>query len=198
MRGLVRARDVNVCTFMPVEFPSTPSQREAMPPWLVAELRSDHAGETGAVYIYRGILTTSRHAEVIRFAKSHLKTEERHLALITRELAKDQGSTLLPLWKLAGFLTGAIPAVCSKNAVYATIEAVETFVDGHYKQQIDKLGEMQAFLHLRTLLEQCREDEIAHRDEARRAVRNRSLMLRFWCWLIQVGSRAAVNLAKWV
>jgi ubiquinone biosynthesis monooxygenase Coq7 len=169
-----------------------------MPPWLVAELRSDHAGETGAVYIYRGILTTSRHAEVIRFAKSHLKTEERHLALITRELAKDQGSTLLPLWKLAGFLTGAIPAVCSKNAVYATIEAVETFVDGHYKQQIDKLGEMQAFLHLRTLLEQCREDEIAHRDEARRAVRNRSLMLRFWCWLIQVGSRGAVNLAKWV
>ncbi|MGB1140885.1 MAG: demethoxyubiquinone hydroxylase family protein, partial [Halioglobus sp.] len=27
--------------------------------WLQAELRSDHAGETGAVYIYRGILAIS-------------------------------------------------------------------------------------------------------------------------------------------
>ena len=27
-----------------------------MPAWLIGELRSDHAGETGAVMIYRGIL----------------------------------------------------------------------------------------------------------------------------------------------
>ena len=31
-----------------------------LPAWLEAELRSDHAGETGAVLIYRGILAFSR------------------------------------------------------------------------------------------------------------------------------------------
>jgi demethoxyubiquinone hydroxylase (CLK1/Coq7/Cat5 family) len=28
----------------------------SMPAWLVADLRSDQAGETGAVWIYRGVL----------------------------------------------------------------------------------------------------------------------------------------------
>ena len=32
-----------------------------MPAWLIGELRSDHAGETGAVMIYRG-LALWRHA----------------------------------------------------------------------------------------------------------------------------------------
>ena len=39
-----------------------------------------------------------------------LETEEKHLALITNELNASQLSLFLPLWKLAGYLTGAMPS----------------------------------------------------------------------------------------
>ncbi|MBC7446006.1 MAG: demethoxyubiquinone hydroxylase family protein, partial [Polaromonas sp.] len=46
-----------------------------LPAGLVADLRSDHAGETGAVWIYRGMLCVTRDAAVRTFATHHLATE---------------------------------------------------------------------------------------------------------------------------
>ena len=52
-----------------------PSAGWARPlPWLERELRSDHAGETGAVFIYRGIAAVARwrnSAELLGFAERH-------------------------------------------------------------------------------------------------------------------------------
>jgi len=41
-----------------------------IPPDLVDDVRSDHAGETGAVFIYRGILSMSGDQDLRRFARS--------------------------------------------------------------------------------------------------------------------------------
>ena len=41
---------------------------------------------------------------------------------------------------MMGWLTGALPALFGRKAIFATIEAVETFVDHHYAQQIARLG----------------------------------------------------------
>ena len=106
------------------------------------DLRSDHAGETGAVFIYRGIIAVARlryDYELIEFAQQHGKTEAEHLSLIESWLPPMHRSRLLSLWRIAGWLTGALPALVNRRAVYATIEAVETFVDGHYQEQIDCL-----------------------------------------------------------
>ena len=48
---------------------------------LLRELRSDHAGETGAVYIYKGIVAVATwrgDAELLAFAKAHGETEADH------------------------------------------------------------------------------------------------------------------------
>ena len=71
--------------------------QHSLPAWLVADLRSDHAGEVGAVMIYRGILAVSRDAKVRAFAQHHLATEETHLQRITALLAKEQYTRLLLL-----------------------------------------------------------------------------------------------------
>ena len=42
-------------------------------------MRSNHAGETGAVWIYKGILTVSRDPAIRLFAEHHLATEQTHL-----------------------------------------------------------------------------------------------------------------------
>lgn len=46
---------------------------------LIGELRSDHAGETGVVWIDRGSLAVSRDPVAREFAQRHLlATEQRH------------------------------------------------------------------------------------------------------------------------
>ena len=168
-----------------------------LPPWLVPDLRSDHAGETGAVWIYRGILAATRDNEVRRFARNHLATEETHLRHMEDWLHKSEQSKLLIVWKFAGFLTGFFPALVGQNALYATINSVETFVVNHYQAQINKLGDSDNFYDLRALLEQCCEDEAHHRDEAESLYLNEpGMVLKFWCKLIETGSRWAVGIAR--
>ena len=169
----------------------------ALPDWLVCDLRSDHAGETGAIAIYRGILAISQNNETRSFAEAHLQTEQQHLELIETILPRNARSALLPLWRLSGFLTGAIPAFFGAKAVVATIEAVETFVDRHYAGQVERLSQEDAHSELLALLERCRLDEVHHRDEARQSLESEpGAFLRGWCWLVGAGSAAAVAMAR--
>jgi ubiquinone biosynthesis monooxygenase Coq7 len=169
----------------------------AIDPTLPGDIRSDHAGETGAVMIYRGVLAGSRSPLVREFALAHLATEQRHLALVEALLPPDQRSWLLPLWRIAGWLTGFLPAVVNARAVFATIEAVETFVDQHYEDQVRKLPTIGAGGSLRAVLLTCQADEVHHRDEAR-ALGGApcGFGLRLWTRLVAAGSRAAVVAAR--
>ena len=168
-----------------------------LPPWLEAELRSDHAGETGAVLIYRGILAVSRDPSVHDFAVRHMATEQGHLRLIEQVLPAPRRSTLLPLWRVAGWLTGALPALFGRRAVFATIDAVESFVDHHYQQQIDRLDAAGSHPALRAMLAQCQEEEVHHRDEARGLGDGPpGPLLRLWLAMVDGGSKAAVAAAR--
>ncbi len=168
----------------------------ALPNWLTQDLRSDHAGETGAIWIYKGVLAVARDTALRAFATRHLETERKHLARVEDVLPARRRSRLLPLWRIAGWLTGAVPSVFGPNAVYATIEAVETFVDQHYQEQIDRLSLRPDLALVRTMLEQCRQDEVAHRDEARALRAPRPPWLSGWCWLVGAGSAGAVAAAR--
>jgi 3-demethoxyubiquinol 3-hydroxylase len=164
---------------------------------LVGDLRSDHAGELGAVWIYRGVLAFSRDEGVRDFARRHNITEQTHLEKISALLPWPQRSRLLPAWRVAGFLTGALPALFGPRAVYATIAAVETFVDKHYQHQIDTLQNRPEYAAVLALLVQCQHDECEHRDEAALLTgKPPGFVLRTWCALVGSGSAAAVELAR--
>ena len=167
---------------------------------LERELRSDHAGETGAVWIYRGITTVAswrKDEALLAFARRHRSTEEEHLRLVEAWLPAARRSFLLGPWRLAGWLTGALPALFGSRAVYGTIAAVETFVDTHYQQQIEHLERHGGPDGLLPMLLRCQADERHHRDEsAALAGPNSSLLLRAWCALVGAGSAAAVVVAR--
>ena len=163
---------------------------------MLPALRSDHAGETGAVYIYRGILAVTRAPEVIAFARHHLATEQRHLEMMSQLLPREEYSRLLPLWRLAGWLTGMLPALFGPLAVYRTIDAVESFVDRHYLEQIEQLQVRPAYQALRNLLQSCRDDEVLHRDEARSHLKAAGFIARLWVSAVGIGSRIGVLLAS--
>jgi len=86
---------------------------------MVRELRSDHAGETGAVFIYQGITTVARwrqDTELLAFARQHGETETEHLRLIEDWLPAESRSRLLLPWRMAGWLTGTLPALFGRRA----------------------------------------------------------------------------------
>jgi demethoxyubiquinone hydroxylase (CLK1/Coq7/Cat5 family)/predicted DCC family thiol-disulfide oxidoreductase YuxK len=185
----------------PVETPA-PTGRPALSPHLERELRSDHAGETGAVFIYRGIAAVAHRrgdADLLAFAQRHGQTEAEHLRLVELWLPAHRRSRLLGPWRLAGWLTGALPALAGPRAVHATIAAVETFVDRHYQQQLDHIAAHGAPEGLLPLLQRCQADECHHRDEAAAlaaAAGPVPVWLRAWCAVVGHGSAAAVLLAR--
>jgi ubiquinone biosynthesis monooxygenase Coq7 len=173
---------------------------QGLPPQVLSDLRTDHAGEVGAVCIYQGILRVSKNPSVRDFAQHHLTSEKNHLRLIESWLPPAHFSRLLPVWQLAGFITGALPALFGPRAVYATIKAVETFVDLHYAEQILALESETSLCALRHTLLECQADEVAHRCEAAAALGpgKLGLVLSAWCSMVASGSRFAVALCRHV
>lgn len=168
----------------------------SIPETMWPQLRSDHAGETGAVWIYKGILSVTQDPGVTAFARRHLVTESEHLALLECLVPPGQRSRALPVWRVAGWLTGALPAVVGPGAVYLTIEAVETFVDQHYAAQTSMLKGDARFTALFDLLEKCRLDEVAHREEARHRGGHAGRLGRLWGGMVGRGSRIGVVIAS--
>lgn len=175
---------------------ATPGQ--ALPPGVASRLRTDHAGEVGAVHIYCGVLRVTRDPALKRFAHRHLVTEQKHLARIDAWLPARERSHLLPLWRAAGWLTGALPALAGPRAVYITIEAVETFVEQHYAEQVAYLGVRPRWALLCETLRECMHDEVHHREEAAAAGGDaqRGHIARAWCALVHAGSLVAVRICR--
>lgn len=182
---------------MPNTLSTADRPRTDFPAWLIRDLRSDHAGETGAVMIYRGILAVSRDPVVREFSRQHLQTETRHLRLIEDILPRRQRSLGLFLWRPAGFLTGAIPALFGRDWVFHSIQTIETFVDLHYQQQIDRLQQVGEFPEILQTLIECQRDEVQHRDDASNRIQSEAGMgRRLWLRVIDSGSAIAVAVAR--
>ncbi len=126
-----------------------------------------------------------------------MATEREHLARLGALLPLNQRSTFLPLWRVAGWLTGFVPAVFGPRAVYATIDAVETFVDHHYEDQIRKLPADGPGGALRALPMAYQADEVHHRGQARAAGATAGgKLIQAWQWLVGTGSAQAVTAAR--
>lgn len=173
-----------------------------LPRGVRAELRASHAGETGAVWIYRGVLMANvfrRDTDIARFAAHHLETEKRHLAGFENRVHFFRGSVLLFFWALAGFATGFLPALLGRNWIYYTIYCVESFVDQHYRAQFALLGQnshpvITVFIHE---MREFHADEVSHQNEARaKMTRQPSAAMRLWGKAVGLGSAVAVGLAR--
>jgi ubiquinone biosynthesis monooxygenase Coq7 len=163
-------------------------------------LRVDHAGELGAVHIYRGqraVLGEARGHERTAGQLAEMEAQEaEHLARFDRLLTIHQvrPTALAPVWRLAGFTLGAATALMGDKAVHACTEAVETVIEEHYAGQIAELGERDP--ELAAELERFRAEELAHRDlaveEGARAAPGYGLLAA----MIRTGCRAAIKISE--
>jgi len=100
------------------------------------------------------------------------------------------------IWRIAGFLTGAIPALFGPRMTFLAIGSVETFVEAHYLAQVRRLRS-DGLDALADLLERCLEDEVSHQQEAAHLAGFQSGRLdRFIDAVIRRGSSLAVAAAR--
>lgn len=163
-------------------------------------LRVDHAGELGAVAIYRGqraVLGNARGRERIAGQLSEMEAHEAaHLARFDQLLTERRvrPTALAPVWRLAGFAIGAGTALMGEKAAHACTEAVETVIAEHYAGQIAELAQLEPALAEE--LAAFREEEIAHRDLALAEGARETPGHRLLAAAIGAGCRAAIKLSE--
>ncbi|MEP3422600.1 MAG: demethoxyubiquinone hydroxylase family protein [Erythrobacter sp.] len=132
-------------------------------------IRVDQAGEFGATRIYKGQLAVmgdrGPHSAEIRHMAEQ---EETHRARFDAVLAKRgvRPTALHPFWSAAGYALGAGTALLGPEAAMACTAAVETEIDKHYSDQLDRLAETGSEPELAEMIEEFREEEREHRDAA--------------------------------
>jgi ubiquinone biosynthesis monooxygenase Coq7 len=163
-------------------------------------LRVDHAGELGAVHIYRGqraVLNRAPGRDRIAFQLQEMEAHEaEHLAAFDQLLtARRVRPTLLaPLWRAAGFALGASTALLGEKAAHACTEAVETVIEAHYADQIAELGDREPTLAAD--LARFREEELAHRDQAVAEGARETPGYPLLAALIRAGCRTAIRISE--
>ncbi|MFS2317112.1 demethoxyubiquinone hydroxylase family protein [Maricaulis sp. D1M11] len=164
-------------------------------------IRVDHAGEYGAVAIYRGqraVFGKLPHKARIADQLEEMEADEQHHldafdGLIMEHKARP--TVLAPIWNIAGQALGAGTALMGEKAAHACTEAVETVIEAHYAGQVEELREMGED-ELATLFDKFREEEVAHRDlaveEGAREAAAYPLLSRF----IQTGCKVVIKIAE--
>ncbi|MEL7485668.1 MAG: demethoxyubiquinone hydroxylase family protein [Pseudomonadota bacterium] len=176
---------------------NTPGPREAR----IAEmLRVDHAGEYGAVQIYRGqraVFDALPHkAATSALLKEMEDGEQHHLETFDRLLCerKVRPTLFSPLWNVAGFALGAGTALMGEKAAMACTAAVEEVIEQHYAEQADELEAVDA--PLANTVAEFREDELHHKETAEEEGAQSAPGYPLLKATIQTGCRIAIRLSE--
>ena len=172
----------------------------AMSARLAEILRVDHAGELGAVHIYRGqraVLGAAKGHERIAGQLEEMEGHEAvHLARFDTLLNEHRvrPTAMAPIWRVAGFALGAGTALLGEKAAHACTEAVEDVIEKHYASQIAELEGRDP--ELAAELTKFRDEEIAHRDHALEEGARDALGYPVLAAMIRAGCRAAIKISE--
>jgi len=159
-------------------------------------LKVDHAGEYGAIHIYRAQIALSslfgfRGREALHEMLSH---ELAHFASFN-DLVRQRGSRTckaLWLWSLGGYVLGTATALLGPSGIWACTYAVERTVNGHLDRQTSWLkGRDEELLRV---VASIVADERSHRDQALKELPERS----FARWVVIPVVSWSTSFAIWL
>ncbi len=163
-------------------------------------IRVDHAGERGATKIYEGqllALKTIKQDETLKDKIEKMKEQEKeHLEYFEKEIQKRKikPTSLLPLWDIMGVALGFSSALLGKKATLLCTASVEEVIDGHYQNQLKKLGSDEK--DLKKKIEEFKRDEINHKNIAYEAGATNKGFYSIMDQVIRTGSRIAITISE--
>ncbi|MBB3062612.1 demethoxyubiquinone hydroxylase family protein [Microbulbifer rhizosphaerae] len=130
-------------------------------------LKVNHAGEFGAINIYRSQILVSRifMRDLVPLLESFLADEKRHLQIFWTEIQSRNGVKCKSFWLcgLGGYFMGFVSELLGKKGIMACTWAVESVVVNHLNTQLTYLeskSDRAAYHTVAAILE----DEKNHRD----------------------------------
>ena len=158
-------------------------------------LKVNHAGEHGAVNIYRGqrLVCFWRDAELKRELEEFRSHEERHRDVFAAELARRglRRCRSYHLCGLGGLLLGLTTGICGRASIAAVTVAVERVVLRHLEMQLHELDGVDPAAH--AAVASILDDERTHHDRAAQEPRQGI----FWPRLIRPAVSAATEFVIW-
>lgn len=162
-------------------------------------LRVDHAGELAAVHIYRGHRAVFEAAGMTGAAARMAAFEDHEATHLKRfETLLTEGAVrptlMAPVWRAAAFGLGVGAALMGEKAAHACTEAVESVIEEHYAGQIAEIAGREPALAAE--LTAFRDDELAHRDEARALGAAQAPFHAAFGAVVRAGCRAAIKISE--
>ena len=169
---------------------------------IAAMIRVDHAGEFGALRIYEGqlaVLSRIPGAKDNADSIAHMAAQEQTHFDVFSDLVKTRGvrpTALEPIWHVAGYALGAATALMGEKAAMACTVAVEDVIDEHYAGQIKTLSTRPDETSLKKIVEEFRQDELGHREEALARGAEQTPFYGMLSSAIRMGCRTAIRLSE--
>ena len=163
-------------------------------------IRVDHAGERGAIKIYEGQLlalkTIKQDESLLNTIEEMKEQEKEHLEYFEKEIRKRKikPTSLLPLWDIMGVALGFGSALLGKKATMLCTASVEEVIDGHYNNQLKKLGNDEK--DLKKKIEKFKEDEVNHKNMAYESGATNKGVYSIMDKVIKTGSKIAITISE--
>ena len=163
-------------------------------------IRVDHAGERGAIKIYEGQLlalnTFKKNEKLKKLIEGMKEHEKEHFEYFDKEIQKRniKPTVFLPIWDLLGVTLGFGTTMLGETAAMLCTASVEEVIDGHYKSQLDKLGDDEK--DLKKSISKFRDDEIDHKNIAYDKGATKQGLYYLLDKIIQTSSKAAIKVSE--
>ena len=163
-------------------------------------IRVDHAGERGAIKIYEGQLlalnTFKKNVKLKKLIEEMKEHEKEHFEYFDKEIQTRniKPTIFLPIWDLLGVTLGFGTTMLGEKAAMLCTASVEEVIDGHYKSQLDKLGDDEK--DLKKSISKFRDDEIEHKNMAYDTGATKEGLYFILDKIIQTSSKAAIKVSE--
>ncbi|MGI9387336.1 MAG: demethoxyubiquinone hydroxylase family protein [Methyloligellaceae bacterium] len=162
-------------------------------------LKVNHAGEYGAIRIYRAQLWIANrwYPDMVSFLQETLGHEIDHCSIF-RNAMPERGARpcrIMSLWGNGGLILSLLTALLGRQAVWICTEAVETTVHKHLEDQL-------VFLHERdpelcSLIKSIQREELQHLHHAMKQISSRDLWSRLLSTFISLATETVIWLSTW-
>jgi ubiquinone biosynthesis monooxygenase Coq7 len=157
-------------------------------------MKVNHAGEQGAVCIYRSQRLIARWLapSLVPDLAEHQAHEERHRTVFAAELARRGVRRCRSYWLCAigGTVLGLVTAVLGRRAIAATTVAIERVVLRHLEAQREALDGLDS--DAVAAIDNIASEERDHHDGSVRAVGNASWPLRLLMSVVSMSTEAVI------
>jgi 3-demethoxyubiquinol 3-hydroxylase len=162
-------------------------------------LKVNHAGEYGAIRIYRAQLWVARrrYPDMVPFLEETLGHEIEHCALFRDAMPKRGAKPcrVLALWGNGGLVLGLVTALMGRQGIWICTEAVEATVHQHLDDQLFFLQSRDAELH--ALISGIQQEELHHLHYASERITSRSGWARLLRRTISMATETVIWLSTW-